>query len=242
MRNRSWAWRLTVSTRSRRLSPGISTTMNRLPCTVTSASATPEPLTRWSMILRASLSDSALGLPLGVSRMLVPPWRSRPSSGFQVPARATSPKAIASPRKNTAEGAPGPGGLACHLSSPPRLPHRRSAQRRAGPGFVPDHLADRAAGDLDGHAVGDLDVRHVVVEAAHGAEDARGEHHLVPHLQRGLHAHKFLLPAGLWAHEEQPEEQRDTDQGQHWESVLHEGEVYGGGVSREGRIAGVTGA
>ena len=32
-----------------------------------------------------------VGFPLGVSRMLVPPWRSRPSSGFQLPARATSP-------------------------------------------------------------------------------------------------------------------------------------------------------
>ena len=30
-RKRSWAWRLTVSTRSRRLSPGISTTMNGCP-------------------------------------------------------------------------------------------------------------------------------------------------------------------------------------------------------------------
>ncbi len=32
--------------------PGISTTMFLLPCVVTSASATPLPLTRWSMMLR----------------------------------------------------------------------------------------------------------------------------------------------------------------------------------------------
>src|SRR4051794_17994218 len=49
-RNRSWACRLTVSTRSRRDWPGISTTTYWLPSVVTSASETPEPLTRWSMM------------------------------------------------------------------------------------------------------------------------------------------------------------------------------------------------
>ena len=53
-RNRSWACRSTVSTRSRRLLPGISTTTYWLPSVVTSASATPVPLTRWSMMLAAS--------------------------------------------------------------------------------------------------------------------------------------------------------------------------------------------
>src|SRR6478609_6587345 len=63
VRKRSCAVRDTVSTRSERFLPGISTTMNRSPWTVTSASLTPVPLTRWSMILRASSIDSLSGLP-----------------------------------------------------------------------------------------------------------------------------------------------------------------------------------
>ena len=83
-------------------------------------------------------------------------------------------------------------------------------------GFLrPDHLADRAAGDPDGHAVGDLDLRHVLVEAVDGGEDARGEDHLVPHLQRGLHVPEFPLTAGLRPHEEQPEDERYPDEDQH---------------------------
>ena len=90
-RKRSCAWRLTVSTRSRRLWPGISTTTCVSDWVVTSASVTPVPLTRASMIVRASSSDSASGEPLAISVIRVPPCRSRPSSGFQVPASATRP-------------------------------------------------------------------------------------------------------------------------------------------------------
>ena len=53
-RKRSWAWRLTTSSSSPALSPGTSTTIWLPPWVVTSASATPWPLTRWSMMLRAS--------------------------------------------------------------------------------------------------------------------------------------------------------------------------------------------
>ena len=59
-RKRSCAVRLTVSTRSLRFLPGISTMMFLLPWVETSASATPLPLTRWSMIEAASLRLSLL--------------------------------------------------------------------------------------------------------------------------------------------------------------------------------------
>src|SRR6476661_2055585 len=91
VRKRNCACRLTVSTRSLRVLPGISTTIRLPPWVVTSASVTPEPLTRWSMIPRASASWSAAGVPLAVSVMRVPPCRSSPSAGFQVPPSATSP-------------------------------------------------------------------------------------------------------------------------------------------------------
>ena len=91
VRKRSWAWRLTVSTRLFDVGPGISTTMYLLPCVVTSASATPDPLTRWSMMPAASLRLLEVGLPFAVRVIRVPPLRSRPSSGFQLPPRATRP-------------------------------------------------------------------------------------------------------------------------------------------------------
>src|ERR1700710_359868 len=97
------------------------------------------------MILRASLSDSVLGLPLGVSRMLVPPLRSRPSSGCHVPARATSPKAIASPRKSVPRVRPGRTVL---RAISVLLGDFIVVGRRIG---LVNHLADRAAGDPDGH-------------------------------------------------------------------------------------------
>src|SRR3954468_12762727 len=97
------------------------------------------------MIERASLRDSAVGLPLGVNRMLVPPWRSRPSSGFQLPARATSPKAIASPRKNTPRVRPG---RAVLRAISVLLRDFRVIGGCVGVRLVErDHLADRCASD-----------------------------------------------------------------------------------------------
>ena len=95
IRNRSWAVRLTESTRLEAFSPGISTMMLRLPWVVTSASATPCPLTRWSTMSAAWLSlvwvTSLSPLVMAESVIRVPPSRSRPSRGFQVWPRAASP-------------------------------------------------------------------------------------------------------------------------------------------------------
>src|SRR6478735_7651177 len=61
VRKRSCACRLTVSTSELSVSPGISTTMYLLPWVVTSASATPVPLTRLSMMEAASSRFSFVG-------------------------------------------------------------------------------------------------------------------------------------------------------------------------------------
>ena len=64
-RKRSCAWRTTVSTRLSWVAPGTWTTIWLLPWVLTVASVTPEPLTRLSMMLAASLrlsfDTSALG-------------------------------------------------------------------------------------------------------------------------------------------------------------------------------------
>ena len=66
-RKRSCAVCLTVSTRFWGFWPGTSTTMLRPPCVETSASVTPVPLTRWSMMPRASSRLAAEGFsPLSV--------------------------------------------------------------------------------------------------------------------------------------------------------------------------------
>lgn len=76
--------------------------MFRLPSVTTSASATPNALTRLSMICRASSRFSAVGglpstLLVASSVTRVPPMRSRPSRGssrsFKLP--------LAPPEKNT---------------------------------------------------------------------------------------------------------------------------------------------
>ena len=90
-RKRSRAWRITVSTRLLWVEPGTWTTISLLPCVVTSASETPEPLTRASMMSAAWLRLSLLTLPSAISVIWVPPSRSSPSAGFQVPTRATRP-------------------------------------------------------------------------------------------------------------------------------------------------------
>src|SRR6266487_2664800 len=80
--------------------PGIDTTIWLLPWMTTSASVTPEPLTRSSMICRASLMADFDGvLPLGAlaSKMTcLPPSRSRPSLGVcRWPGRKTRPYSTA---------------------------------------------------------------------------------------------------------------------------------------------------
>ena len=145
-RNRSCACRFTVSTRSRRLWPGISTTMYWLPSVVTSASETPEPLTRLSMMSAASRSDSAVtSLPVAARRIRVPPSRSSPSAGFHVPPSATSPYSTATEMKKIVRVRAGLRGATGHVSAPrwscrggrgasrARPGRRRGAPRPGGP-------------------------------------------------------------------------------------------------------------
>ncbi len=101
-RKRSWA----VAPSSRACSPsspGTEMTMLFSPSVTTSASATPRPLTRCSMIWRASSSSSdAGGWPSGVAAVnvtVVPPRRSRPSCGVRsVPVKKISPYRTATMR------------------------------------------------------------------------------------------------------------------------------------------------
>jgi hypothetical protein len=69
--------------------PATDTTIWLLPCVTTSGSDTPRPLTRFSMICRASSRFAADGvLPpgsLAINVSVVPPTRSRPSFGFSRP-------------------------------------------------------------------------------------------------------------------------------------------------------------
>src|SRR5690349_12932430 len=72
-----------------------------LPCVVTSASLKPVALTRLSMIDAASSRFCWDGFPFAVNVIRVPPWRSRPRAGFQVPPIATRPKSTAMPIAKT---------------------------------------------------------------------------------------------------------------------------------------------
>ena len=159
-RNRSWACRLTVSTRSRRLVPGISTTMFWLPWVVTSASATPEPLTRcvddpgglsrFSSVTPSPLGDQGdPGAALQVEAELGRPGH-RPS--------ATRPKTTTSGRrKQTATRCvPGPGTSRPEAqASPPRsavcvvlvVAGVGTTRRDRGP--TTDRRSTHAGGDLE---------------------------------------------------------------------------------------------
>ena len=82
--------------------------MLELPSVTTSASATPRPLTRCSMICRASSRSAFAGaLPFGVlavSVTVVPPRRSRPSCGVWLePAKKTRAYRTATIRTNAAK-------------------------------------------------------------------------------------------------------------------------------------------
>ena len=120
-RKRSCAVALTASTRSLRFWPGISTTIWLLPWVPTSDSETPLPLTRWSMIPRASSRLAADGLlpaaVLASSVIRVPPCRSRPSLGCHTPASATPPyrRATANPNSTSRRA-----GRACFFATTSR--------------------------------------------------------------------------------------------------------------------------
>ena len=132
-RNRSWACRSTVSTRSRRLFPGISTTTYWLPSVVTSASATPVPLTRWLMMLAASLRFSD-GHAVAGGR------QADPGAAFEVEAERRGPgtahghQAVHGTHddEEDGQGARRTGGTASHVSAP-RSWCRGRARRRTRP-------------------------------------------------------------------------------------------------------------
>src|SRR4051812_49353677 len=201
------------------VSPGTSTTMYWLPWVVTSASLKPVALTRLSMMEAASSRFSWLGLPLAVRVIRVPPWRSSPRAGFQVPPMATRPKITAIPIAKTTNVRPA---WAAALRAMSALLLRTGAVgvrlvvlRLEGLVLVlVDLAADRAARDLDHDALGDLDQDVVVRDLAHGGVDARRQHDLLVHVQRGLHAPEFLLPSRLRPDDEEPEEQHDADERQ----------------------------
>src|SRR4051812_25142152 len=93
-RNRSWAVWPTVLAWSP-LAPGTEMMIRSRPWVTTSASATPRPLTRRSMIWRAWSSAAELGgwlsVVLACSVTWVPPCRSRPSFGLaESPVKNTS--------------------------------------------------------------------------------------------------------------------------------------------------------
>src|SRR3954452_2478678 len=92
MRKRSWAVRLTESTRLEAFLPGISTMMLRSPEVETSDSETPLPLARASTMAAACLSFVGV-TPFSTadSVIRVPPSRSSPRRGFQVCPSAASP-------------------------------------------------------------------------------------------------------------------------------------------------------
>ncbi len=91
-RNRSCAVSPILDARFSSGLPGISTMMMSFPCVLTSASATPAPLTRLLMMLTAWSRFSLLTSPpadgFACKVMRWPPARSRPRRGFQLPSDA----------------------------------------------------------------------------------------------------------------------------------------------------------
>ena len=97
------------------VSPGISTTMFVLPWVVTSASATPEPLTRLLMIFAASLSWLC-GTLSSAARSVIrcPPWRSSPREGFHCAGERDQSEEDHHAQAEDGQGASRTGRLACH--------------------------------------------------------------------------------------------------------------------------------
>ncbi len=102
VRNRSWAGVPTCSTTSS-FAAATLMTMWESPSVITSGSATPAPLTRFSMIRRACSSWSALGAwqsgVRAIRVIVVPPTRSRPSLGFSRSLKEPEPKPRTMPNK-----------------------------------------------------------------------------------------------------------------------------------------------
>ena len=130
-RNRSCAWRLTVSTRSAWLSPGISTTIRLLPWVVTSASVTPRAVDAVVDDRRGLVEPALLDVVLGD--------QGDAGAALEVEAQLRRPGADdgdqpvhqAQAGEEERQRAPRARGLACHVSSPlTRRPPRR--HRRPG--------------------------------------------------------------------------------------------------------------
>src|SRR3954447_18611938 len=177
-------------------------TMFASPSVTTSASATPRPLTRCSMIWRASSRSSGAGaLPSGVravSVTVVPPRTSRPSWGVRSePVKKMRPYITA--RIRTSAPKWGGGGGARLATGPPseglaggavagpvlrggvdgRVDHGLAGHHRAGHlAGHRAHLDDRPPRVGDDDARRDLDLdRGRVVEAGYRAVHATGHGH-----------------------------------------------------------------
>src|SRR5262249_38718961 len=176
-RNRSSAVRPTSRfALSRSFTPGRSMTM-LLPSRVTSASETPSPLTRRSMMFLAVSSELLAGLPGRDSRTGMPPWRSRPGTGM-LPAATGAPSAI---------------------TTTDTLPMRYTQYFRTSAlavaelvgvvvravGLRLDALGDRAPRHSEDHAGSHLEVDRPVVEDSDGAVDPARRHDLVSDPQAG---------------------------------------------------------
>src|SRR5689334_4413515 len=237
-RKRSCAVCLTVSTRFLGFLPGTSTTMFRPPCVETSASVTPVPLTRWSMIPRASSRLAGEGFwPFWVAASSVircPPCRSRPSLGFHWPLSATPPYRAATTRPKMISRRPGRAVLlatATRSSSPAggRGCSRVLLVAVGGPlggvvgrrGLRVQDPHDRLTGHLHGGAGRQLQVQRVVLDGDDRAVETRTQHHLRADGQGGLRRRQLLLATALGTHDQEPEDQRDQDERQETCQVFH---------------------
>src|SRR5262249_51167284 len=146
-------------------------------------------------------------LPLAVSVIWVPPWRSRPRAGFQVPISATSPKATARPTKNTVTVRPGRALVRAICLLLLRLGGRVGLELCS---FVPrdgrHDLADRTTYDVEGDALGNLEVHGLVVQRTDVPDDPRGQHDFIPDGDGPLHPGHRLLPTLLRPDHQQPEQ------------------------------------
>src|SRR5262245_31104761 len=114
------------------------------------------------MMSAASCRFAGSTSPFAVSWILVPPWRSSPRLGFQLPPMATRPNRMAVPTKKNRMVRPG---------------WRDCLATSVAPLTVED-LDDRAAGGRDDDAVGQLELDLAVLDAADGAVEAGCEHDL----------------------------------------------------------------
>jgi hypothetical protein len=225
-RKRSCAVSPIVCARLESTLPGISTMTMSLPWVVTSASETPEPLTRELMMSLAWLSLSLVTVPpmaCACRVMRVPPWRSSPSLGFQFPSDATvrymMPRTI--PKISRVRV-----GLDDLLATSVHscvivagLPAGRAGYlvRAVRGRLVLDDLGDGTPVDPDDSAGRELDVHYLALDVDHGAEEPAREHDLVAGGQGGLQRRGRL---GALARGPDQEEITHTDQQYQWQVRL----------------------